>query len=109
MRHGSVLRGDKVHPISDHGGEEREQRERWHGYFLVCDVVVMGVQALEGGSRRQAVEGCVRVAAAPLLFWQGRRGDEGVRRRSGGVMKRGRTARNLARTWGGGRLTVGLG
>lgn len=110
MRHGSILRSDEVHPISDHGRrEQREERKRRHGHFLVCDVVVVGVQALEGCSRRRAVEGCLWVAAAPFLLRESRRGAESMWRSGDRVLERGRTVRNLAQTWGGRWLPMGLG
>lgn len=110
MGHGGVLRGDEIRGVSDHGSEKREQRERWNRHFLVGDVVVVGVQTLVERPRRQAIEGRLRVAAAPLLFRQSRRGHEGVRRRRGDeVMEGGRTVGNLAWIRGGRWLPVGLG
>lgn len=109
MRHRSVLGGDKVRSVSDYWGKQREQRKRWNGHFLVCDVVVVRVQALEGRSRRQAVKGSLRVGTASLLFRQSRRGDEGVWRRCDGMTERGRTVGNLVRRRIGGRLPMGFG
>lgn len=107
---GGVLGGGEVRPVPEHRSEKGEEGERWHGHFLVCDVVVVGVQALKVRPGRQAVGGGLRVGTAPLLFRQSRWGDEGVRRRSEGMMERGRTVGNLARgRRGRGQLPMGFG